>query len=226
MRRLLFLVVLLPGFHQSAWADSRERTDTIPAYLTQRFGVAKEKAIQISAAVTTAAEKYSLPPAILLAIISIESRFREKAHGAGGATGLMQVVPSAHRNLLRNVKDLTDPDVNIDVGSSILYGYMRHAGGDLNAAMKSYGGSTAYAQKIRARAEEFAPLFAAQPSGTSAASAALVAAGADGGASAVFVLPEAYAVSTGASSAAATGAVSEAVSGAVAVPIVRKRRDH
>ncbi|WP_420874530.1 transglycosylase SLT domain-containing protein [Paraburkholderia tropica] len=103
---------------------------------------------------TTAAAKYSLPPAVLLAIISIESRFREKARGANNATGLMQVVPSAHRNLLRN-KDLTDPDVNIDVGSSILYGYKRDAGGDLDAAMKNYGGSTAYAQKIRARAMEF-----------------------------------------------------------------------
>ncbi|QNB14501.1 lytic transglycosylase domain-containing protein [Paraburkholderia tropica] len=116
--------------------------------------MAKEKAAQISEAVTTAAAKYSLPPAVLLAIISIESRFREKARGANNATGLMQVVPSAHRNLLRN-KDLTDPDVNIDVGSSILYGYKRDAGGDLDAAMKNYGGSTAYAQKIRARAMEF-----------------------------------------------------------------------
>ncbi|WP_322032508.1 transglycosylase SLT domain-containing protein [Paraburkholderia sp. J76] len=176
MRQLLCLLALLPGLVQTAAAQAQQApasevvsasaaSDVDPAsspaassavskYLTRKFGIAKEKAALISQAVTGAAEKYSLPPAVLLAIISIESRFREKAHGANGATGLMQVVPSAHRNILHN-KDLTDPEVNIDVGSSILYGYQRAAGGDLNAAMKNYGGSKAYAEKIRTRAVEF-----------------------------------------------------------------------
>ncbi|MFD1558410.1 transglycosylase SLT domain-containing protein [Paraburkholderia silviterrae] len=156
MRRLLCLLVMLPGLVQYAAAQQPPEDDKkLPTYLSQKFGLAKDKAAQISQAVTTAAEKYSLPPAVLLAIISIESRFREKAHGANHATGLMQVVPSAHRNLLRDGKDLTDPEVNIDVGSSILYGYKRAAGGDLDAAMKNYGGSKAYAEKIRMRAAEF-----------------------------------------------------------------------
>lgn len=158
MRRLLCLLALLPGLvqHASAQQAPPQGDDKkLPTYLTQKFGLAKEKAAQISEAVTTAAAKYSLPPAVLLAIISVESRFHEKAHGGNNATGLMQVVPSAHRGLLRNVKDLTDPDVNIDVGSSILYGYKRAAGGDLDAAMKNYGGSKAYAEKIRLRAAEF-----------------------------------------------------------------------
>jgi hypothetical protein len=158
MRRLLCLLALLPGLVQHAAAQQappQGDDKKLPTYLTQKFGLAKEKAAQISQAVTTAAAKYSLPPAVLLAIISVESRFHEKAHGGNNATGLMQVVPSAHRNLLRNVKDLTDPDVNIDVGSSILYGYKRAAGGDLDAAMKNYGGSKAYAEKIRTRAAEF-----------------------------------------------------------------------
>lgn len=156
MRRLLCLLVMLPGFVQYAAAQQPPADDKkLPTYLSQKFGLAKDKAAQISLAVTTAAEKYSLPPAVLLAIISIESRFREKARGSNNATGLMQVVPSAHRNLLRNVKDLTDPEVNIDVGSSILYGYQRASGGDLDAAMKNYGGSKAYAEKIRMRAAEF-----------------------------------------------------------------------
>ncbi|WP_213302876.1 transglycosylase SLT domain-containing protein [Paraburkholderia sacchari] len=156
MRRLLCLLVMLPGLVQYAAAQQPPADDKkLPTYLSQKFGLAKDKAVQISMAVTTAAEKYSLPPAVLLAIISIESRFREKARGSNNATGLMQVVPSAHRSLLRNVKDLTDPEVNIDVGSSILYGYQRAAGGNLDAAMKNYGGSKAYAEKIRVRAAEF-----------------------------------------------------------------------
>ncbi|CAG9274300.1 transglycosylase SLT domain-containing protein [Paraburkholderia unamae] len=187
MRQLFCLLALLPGLVQTAAAQAQQvpasetvstpRTAVVSTYLTQKFGVAKEKAAQISLAVTGAAEKYSLPPAVLLAIISIESRFRERAHGANGATGLMQVVPSAHRNILHN-KDLTDPEVNIDVGSSILYGYQRAAGGDLNAAMKNYGGSKAYAEKIRLRAVEFSRVIdnASEPAASDApASAGLVA---------------------------------------------------
>lgn len=214
MRRLLCLIVLLPGLLAQAWAQQSPvasgsstgsspgaGADTISAYLMHRFGVAKEKAAQISAAVTTAAEKYSLPPAILLAIISTESRFREKAHGANGATGLMQVVPSAHRNLLRHVKDLTNPGVNIDIGSSILYGYRQSAGGDLNAAMKSYGGSMAYAQKIQSRAAEFNRLFetpaAAQTASDSAEASAVPA---------VFVVPAGFGASSASAASAATDA--------------------
>ena len=154
MSRLLCLIVLSLGLMQTAAAD--DNTDRMSVYLTQKFGLAKEKAEKISDAVQSAASKYSLPPALLLAIISIESRFKEKAKGANGATGLMQVVPGAHRGLLRNVKDLTEPTANIEVGSAILYGYMRSANGDMNAALKSYGGSQAYAQKVSLRVEDFA----------------------------------------------------------------------
>jgi hypothetical protein len=162
MSRLLCLILLSLGLAQSALAE--ENGDRMSVYLTQKFGLAKEKAAKISDAVQSAASKYSLPPALLLAIISIESRFKEKAKGANGATGLMQVVPSAHRGLLRNVKDLTEPTANIEAGSAILYGYMRSANGDMNAALKSYGGSQAYAQKVSMRAGDFAGVATPQDS--------------------------------------------------------------
>src|SRR5580698_2114887 len=168
MSRLLCLLVLSLGVMQGVAAQERvqreqqeadanvEATHQVSHLISEKFGVARDKAEQISAAVMSAASKYSLPPALLLAIISIESRFKEKAKGANGATGLMQVVPSAHRGLLRNVKDLTEPTANIEAGSAILYGYMRSANGDLKAALKSYGGSQAYAQKVSLRVEDFA----------------------------------------------------------------------
>jgi soluble lytic murein transglycosylase-like protein len=158
MSRLLCLIVLSLGLIQTATAD--ENTDRMSAYLTHKFGLAKDKAEKISDAVQSAASKYSLPPALLLAIISIESRFKEKAKGANGATGLMQVVPQAHRGLLRNVKDLTEPGANIEAGSAILHGYMQSAGGDLNQALKSYGGSLAYAQMVSTRVATFTPVVA------------------------------------------------------------------
>jgi hypothetical protein len=169
MSRLICLIMLSLGLVQIAAADESDH-DRISDYLTQKFGVARAKATQISDAVQSAAAKYSLPPALLLAIISIESRFKEKAKGPRGATGLMQVVPAAHRGLLRNVKDLTEPDANIEAGSAILHGYMQSAGGDLNQALKSYGGSLAYAQKVSMRIEAFAPVVA-RPDGAPSSAA-------------------------------------------------------
>ncbi|MFL9873962.1 lytic transglycosylase domain-containing protein [Paraburkholderia megapolitana] len=142
--------------HSAAQDNSEHLRQRMTDYLTRKFGVARDKAEQIAKAVNASSEKYALPPALLLAIISIESRFKEKAKGTNGATGLMQVVPGAHRDLLRHVKDLTQPDTNIEVGSAILYGYRRSAGGDLNAALKSYGGSKAYAQMVSQRTKAFA----------------------------------------------------------------------
>ena len=112
------------------------------------------------------ASKYSLPPALVLAIISIESRFQARAHGAHGATGLMQVVPAAHRRLVKNL-DLTEPAANIEAGSAILHGYLESARGDVSAALKSYGGSTAYAKKVNLRAKDFQAADAASDTGAS-----------------------------------------------------------
>lgn len=127
----------------------------ITSYLTKKFGLAKEKATRLADIVNLTATKYSLPPALVYAIISIESRFQEKARGQHGATGLMQVVPTAHRGMLRDVKDLTEPNANVDVGSRILSGYVRAAGGNVQAGLKSYGGSNAYAAKVMQRVDAF-----------------------------------------------------------------------
>ncbi|PRE15379.1 lytic transglycosylase domain-containing protein [Burkholderia multivorans] len=146
----------LPASDPVAAADQpNEANRRITSYLTKKFGVAKEKAIKLADIVSATATKYSLPPALVYAIISIESRFQEKARGQHGATGLMQVVPAAHRGLLRNVKDLTEPNANVEAGSAILSGYVKAAGGNVQAALKSYGGSNAYAAKVLQRVDSF-----------------------------------------------------------------------
>ncbi|CAB3769902.1 lytic transglycosylase [Burkholderia puraquae] len=186
MRRFLWLIVLSLGIAQQASAQQapalpasapeaaasapsvasapladandqpNEANRRITSYLTKKFGVAKERAAKLADIVSVTATKYSLPPALVYAIISIESRFQEKARGQHGATGLMQVVPAAHRGLLRNVKDLTEPNANVEVGSAILSGYVRAAGGDVRAGLRSYsGGSNAYAAKVMQRVDSF-----------------------------------------------------------------------
>lgn len=157
---------LLPGASSVEEGAAPGQVHRIRDMLTRRFGLAREKAEAISSAVMASASKYSLPPALVLAIISIESRFQARAHGAHGATGLMQVVPAAHRRLVKNL-DLTEPAANIEAGSAILHGYLESARGDVSAALKSYGGSTAYAQKVNLRAKDFQAADAASDTGAS-----------------------------------------------------------
>jgi soluble lytic murein transglycosylase-like protein len=155
---------------QSAVAQdpkAEQASHKISEMLTRKFGVARQKAETIATAVMSSASKYSLPPALLLAIISIESRFKETARGPNNATGLMQVVPSAHKKLVRNV-DLTDPEDNIETGSAILHGYVKSAQGDGDAALKSYGGSRAYAEKVSVRAKAFEPAASVDAASASA----------------------------------------------------------
>jgi len=135
-------------------AAAVSETHKLSSMLVRKFGLARAKAEKITEAVMASASKYSLPPALVLSIISIESRFKETARGAHGATGLMQVVPAAHRRLVQHI-DLTQPAANIDAGSAILRGYIESAQGDVAAALKNYGGSTAYARKVSLHARDF-----------------------------------------------------------------------
>jgi soluble lytic murein transglycosylase-like protein len=176
MRRFLLLLSLTLSLSQAAHAQqavptagdasaqdatqqdpkAQQASQKISELITRKFGVARARAETIAAAVMSSASKYSLPPALLLAIISIESRFKETAIGPNNATGLMQVVPSAHKSLVRN-KDLKDAEDNIDAGSAILHGYLKSAQGDIDTALKSYGGSYAYAEKVSLRVKSFEP---------------------------------------------------------------------
>jgi soluble lytic murein transglycosylase-like protein len=179
MRRIFLPLVLSLSFAQAAFAqesaqaasgvlaqDAQQDTQTqqashkISELISRKFGVAREKAQTIAAAVMNSSSKYALPPALLLAIISIESRFKETAKGPNNASGLMQVVPSAHKQLVRD-KDLFDAEDNIEAGSQILHGYLKSAQGDIDTALKNYGGSYAYAEKVSVRVKSFEPATAA-----------------------------------------------------------------
>lgn len=76
----------------------------------------------------------------------------------------MQIVPAAHKRLVQNL-DLTEPADNIDAGSAILHGYLQSARGDVGAALRNYGGSSAYARKVSLRAKDFETPAAANGAG-------------------------------------------------------------
>ena len=121
----------------------------ITAMLRAKFRVAPLESMKIARAVLIEAERQAISPVLLLAVMSVESSFDRHAVSIAGARGLMQVLPAAHPQLIAGTTDLSDPAINVRIGSTILRGYLDQSGGDLDAALVRYsGGGRGYAQRV------------------------------------------------------------------------------
>lgn len=86
---------------------------------------------------------FGLPPALVDAIMAVESRYNSASIGLDGEVGLMQVMLPTARMLgfTGSPAELAAPEVNVHYGTKYLAGAWRLAGGDLcTAAMKYRAG--------------------------------------------------------------------------------------
>ncbi|HYD57349.1 MAG TPA: transglycosylase SLT domain-containing protein [Burkholderiales bacterium] len=126
-------------------------------FVSRRFRIAREATAEIVGTAYTAAARTGLDPLLVLAVISIESRFNPLAESVMGAKGLMQIIPKFHRAKLAEhggEEAVLDPGSNIHVGARILQEYIRRTG-TLQAGLQYYNGaswdeSAQYAQKVMA----------------------------------------------------------------------------
>jgi soluble lytic murein transglycosylase-like protein len=125
--------------------------------LSRRYRIASEATATIVSAAYRAAAAAGLDPLLVLAVISIESRFNPLAESSMGAKGLMQIIPKFHRAKLAlhgGDQAVLDPESNIEVGTRILREYIYRTG-TLEAGLQFYNGaswdgSAQYAQKVMA----------------------------------------------------------------------------
>ncbi len=82
-----------------------------------------------------------LPPSLVLALIEVESAFKQEAVSTAGAVGLMQIMPFWVAELGLPMDDLTHPDRNLRYGCTILAHYLAVEGGDFTRALARYNGS-------------------------------------------------------------------------------------
>jgi soluble lytic murein transglycosylase len=91
---------------------------------------------------------WSVDPYLVAAMIHVESRFDPLAKSSAGAVGLMQVKPSTARQMARqrsvegkmSAKTLSDPELNIRVGTAYLRYLLDRYGEDESLALAAYNG--------------------------------------------------------------------------------------
>jgi soluble lytic murein transglycosylase-like protein len=150
---------LAMGSIQQKLADSpleREQR-SMTEFIAKRYRVADEAVGAFVAAAYHAGAEYSVDPLLILAVISVESRYNPVAESVMGAKGLMQIIPKHHLDKLSvhgGEQALLDPEVNITVGTQILREYTRRFG-DVETALQMYAGAfdeptSQYAGKVLA----------------------------------------------------------------------------
>jgi hypothetical protein len=152
------------------------RHKVLAGYLARRYRVAGEATEELVSECYAVGGAIGLDPLLILAVISVESRFNPIAQSDMGAKGLMQVIPKFHAEKLAvhgGEYAILDPKTNILVGAKILKEYIRLAGG-LEAGLQMYNGaahdpSQSYAQKVIAERQRLEQALRMARSGGTAA---------------------------------------------------------
>ncbi len=110
-------------------------------------------------AVDYEARRAGLEPALVLGVITVESRFKPVATSPVGARGLMQVMPFWAKAIGDgDARRLYQFRVNVRFGCVILRHYLDKERGDLVRALARYNGSlgqTTYAEKVLLAARQW-----------------------------------------------------------------------
>ncbi|MBS1174233.1 MAG: mltC 1 [Burkholderiaceae bacterium] len=97
---------------------------------------------QLLAMVDYEAHRAGLEPALVMAVIEVESQFKPHAKSHASARGLMQVMPFWVKTIGDGqVKNLHDARINVRYGCVILRHYLDIENGDLVRALGRYNGS-------------------------------------------------------------------------------------
>lgn len=118
--------------------------------------------------VARAATERNIPAEIALGVVLKESQFNPQAvNRRSGDYGLMQVNYRWHQDKVANRQELLDPDVNIDVGMSILRDYATRERGNWARTLRRYnglGGKNDYPAEVLGLAAHIRQIAAAHES--------------------------------------------------------------
>ncbi len=100
---------------------------------------------EIARLVHSLAPKYKLDPSLVLAVVEAESNFNPQARSPKDAQGLMQLIPSTAQRF--GVKDVWDPEQNLNGGMAYLRWLLDHFDGDVKLALAGYNAGEGAVQR-------------------------------------------------------------------------------
>ncbi|MFH1905440.1 MAG: lytic transglycosylase domain-containing protein [bacterium] len=107
------------------------------------------------------AQKYSMDPDLIMAVIEIESKFDAKAVSKAGAIGLMQIMPKTAKSLSRelnikkyNKNSLYNPEINIKIGTYYLKKLLQEFNNDIDLSLGAYNGGIGNIKKWQKQKKE------------------------------------------------------------------------
>jgi soluble lytic murein transglycosylase-like protein len=122
--------------------DARAALEQSPLY---RRVVAHPNVRRFASMIERNAQARSLDPALVKAVIAVESAFEPDAVSAKGAVGLMQIVPAtgARYGLIEHrggtvAQQLLDPAINVRIGARYLRDLLELFDNDLSLALAAY----------------------------------------------------------------------------------------
>ncbi|MBI5192503.1 MAG: lytic transglycosylase domain-containing protein [Nitrospirae bacterium] len=107
----------------------------VPSYLSLKSDNGIKKS-EFNKLIETKSYKYGLDPALVKAVIAVESDFNPNAISEKGARGLMQLMPMTANEL--GVFDSFNPDANVDGGTKYLRYLLDYFSWDVDLALAAY----------------------------------------------------------------------------------------
>lgn len=140
-----------------AWPAARQREAAALALHIRSVnpGLTPRASWRMAGAFVVASVRFGLPLDLAVAVARAESGFNPAAKSRAGATGVMQVRPDVHRDLLAfrfgapEAWSLVDPEKAVLAGCFLLAGYLREEG-TVERALSRYLGApdSSYAERV------------------------------------------------------------------------------
>lgn len=106
--------------------------------------VGRSSALDIARAIHSSSISYRIDPALIIAVMRVESNFEDSVVSYAGAVGLMQVLPGTGQYILEKEglsfrkHYLTKKDLNVRMGVSYLRYLLNKYDGDVHLALTAY----------------------------------------------------------------------------------------
>ena len=141
LRAMRMAVPRTPPVVRTAYLEravaARSPRDTIVTAMTARYNVTNS----LARSIVDASMEAGVDPELAFRLIRVESVFDPRAEGAGGALGLMQLMPGTARDIdprVKTRKEIMEPGTNMRLGLKNLRDMIERYEGDVRLGVIAY----------------------------------------------------------------------------------------